>query len=645
MTSLGFSYAQAAKGLPPSSNVSSQPVSSASSEHGAKDHVAAGDDSRSSRNAVKSENTNAASRPSQSSIPTEESRPQSDHNLAASANAIDEQKTPQPQKSSLDESSPPTGLSEPSSSSPRSSTEEQGESAQPTAETQDLPEKGKEADDDWEKVSIPSVTPDKELKAAPIPAVNIWQQRSLAQQAKAKEQTVQRPAASVPVLQPRQKTTAAATDDAKRKAPGRESTSADAATRGSSIARTNREQQSSNMPPRSASQQNERPSSQQSPVVDKEAWPTPESALVDAGRRSSIVDKLDKADTTDIKPTSRKNQWTAMPFVPSVKFETQIPSSRRGGRPATRGRGGLNGQGDRTAEKGEAGSMGPPPPPKTASDQDRGRKNIGGRSARASSLPKDGQTPLTAEVPPSTSVGAMKDVTNSSEISSTTQADSVARIDTPPTQEPSRSSSRNAPLASFAQGQKPEGETGASRASDLTESPSRQSMQPERAGVSAKELDEKPQNKEWKERASNLQKSEGWRAERRGGERAERGRGTYRGRGNHTGYTTPSFTSPLPQNGFEPVKQTGQSERSRQSSQQYGSPYGSLRGNPRSQSIPQQMVGNGYYQPGSGFQQNLPPIQTDISYGGYGPVSAGIVPYGPQQLNEYAVISMVATQL
>ena len=41
MSSLGFSYAQAAKGLAPSSNVSSNPGSSTSSDHGAKDATAA----------------------------------------------------------------------------------------------------------------------------------------------------------------------------------------------------------------------------------------------------------------------------------------------------------------------------------------------------------------------------------------------------------------------------------------------------------------------------------------------------------------------------------------------------------------------------------------------------------------------------
>ena len=50
--------------------------------------------------------------------------------------------------------------------------------------------KAHNADDDWVNVSAPKV--EKELKAAPIPAVNIWQQRIEAQAAKAKADAASR---------------------------------------------------------------------------------------------------------------------------------------------------------------------------------------------------------------------------------------------------------------------------------------------------------------------------------------------------------------------------------------------------------------------------------------------------------------------
>jgi la-related protein 1 len=56
--------------------------------------------------------------------------------------------------------------------------------------------KDKSADDDW--VNVPAPKAEKELKAAPIPAVNIWQQRREAQEAKAKTNAALRSSAAVP---------------------------------------------------------------------------------------------------------------------------------------------------------------------------------------------------------------------------------------------------------------------------------------------------------------------------------------------------------------------------------------------------------------------------------------------------------------
>jgi len=57
-------------------------------------------------------------------------------------------------------------------------------------------EKSKDVDDDWDKVSVPSVAAEKELKAAPIPTVNVWQQRREAQEARMRELATQRTAAT-----------------------------------------------------------------------------------------------------------------------------------------------------------------------------------------------------------------------------------------------------------------------------------------------------------------------------------------------------------------------------------------------------------------------------------------------------------------
>lgn len=537
--------------------------------------------------------------------------------------------------------------------------ERPGDNTQTASVASNEKEKTKEADDDWEKVSIPSVAADKELKDAPIPVLNIWQQRKEAQ-AKLKGPTAQRTVAPTNTQsRPRPQTTIP--DESRKKNSSREDASAVGPGRNASNGR-NAKNQTSSVSPRSVSQQNHKPTSQP-PPVDAESWPTPESAINEPGRRSSTLEKAERVEVADANASSRKNKWQTLPFVPSVKFETQMPAARRGGRPATtpRGRGGANGQGERSTEKSEPGSMGPPPLPKTVSDQDRGRKGTVAPSARAGSVPNETSASDSQQQRPAGSTGKDSEASDP-EMVAAIISDRVAGTDTPSTQDPSRSSSRHPPqTTSASRPTKSELEAGSVQGVDAVESPPRQSQQRERASVSnldsnrVNDQGEKPQAREWtRDRASNAQKSENWRSERRG-ERSERGRGSYRGRGSHPSYNSnPSFTPPLPQGGFDAPKQGGQPEpRSRQSSQPFGTPssFSTNRNNPRSQSIPITMLSGGYYQGAPGFAQTLSPIQTDMAFSGLGQMPNGMpggimsaMPYN-EQLNGFALFSMVVSQL
>jgi len=521
-------------------------------------------------------------------------------------------------------------------------------------------EKSKEGDEDWEKISIPSTTAEKELKAAPIPVVNFWQQRREAAQAKLKEQVTQRtPAPTSTQAKSRPQTTAS--DEARRKSSNHEGASVAESGRNNSNARIARDQ-GNNVSPRSTSQQDEK-SSSHPPPVDAESWPTPESAITELGRRSSVVEKGERGEVIDANASNRKNKWQTLPFVPSVKFETQLPAARRGGRPATtpRGRGAANGQGEKSAEKSEPGSMGPPPLPKTVSEQDRGRKNNAARSVRGSSVPTKGGDNNSQQPKPATSTAKGAEAP-AVEMLPVTARDGTINANTPLTQAPSRSPSRHVPQnASTNKTTNPDFEPSSVQGTETLESPSGQFQQRERAArvnsdpFHVNEQGEKPPGRDWtKDRTSNTQKSENWRSERRG-ERSERGRGTYRGRGNHSGYNTnPSFTAPLPQTGFDTLKQGGQFEpRSRQSSQPFGTPasFGGSRNSNRSQSIPVTMLSNGYYQPAPGFAQPLSPIQTDTAFTNFGQMPNGMsggimsaMPYN-EQLNGFALFSMVVSQL
>lgn len=649
---MAFSYAQAARGVLTPPNVSSNPASSASSEHGARDapkdasnpaELTPQPQSRSTRNLSKGEKEQLSSQKS----------PQTSRQNEDVVATKEDVNTPA-QEVKRDSTTASEGTTEASIglATPTREHDERGHGGAAVHENQVKP---KETDDDWEKVSIPSVAAekekDKELKAAPIPAVNFWTQRSQLQQAKLKEQAAQRQLApTAPQTKPRPQATGI--DESRRKPSTREASNNDQSGRTHSGARPPRESQSAGTSPRSMSQQTDRHASTQPPPVDAESWPTPESSTTDLGRRSSTKEAIERSDMSESKPTSRRKEWTQLPFIPSVKFETPIPGAgRRGARAATRGRGAGTTPSDRNGDKAEPGSMGPPPLPKTAPDQDRGRKQNAARSTRASSVP-NGDTStggVTAQQPSPATFAANQETTPASDPTTSTES--------PSTQEPSRSSSRPAPASDAPRSSGPEVDLDPFQTPGITASPTQQPG--EHVGAesarSSKEASEKTNSKEWqKERGSNPQKSENWRGERRG-ERPERGRGAYRGRGgNQSSFNSASFTSPLPQNGFDAPKQGSQTEggRNRPPGQPFGTPFNSARGNPRSQSIPLHMLqGGAFFQPGAGFPESLPPIQTQLNYGPYAQMPGGVpngmmsaVPFNGH-LADFALVSMIVTQL
>lgn len=663
MSSLSFSYAQAAKGLAPSSNISSNPASSASSDHGGRDTSSNNDAS------------NAHSKPSRSIKSEKDSIPQSkpaqnndiandvDHTSAqdkvspqAVDSVADDSKSMQSHLSSADDFVMPSKPVESSLNATFDHIQESETTRKPDSEADDDQTKAKEADDEWEKVSIPSSTADKELKAAPIPVVNIWQQRQEAQQAKIKEQSGQRqPTATLP--QPKPQPQNAVADDSRKKSTNRDSTNPETARvspgRVNSGGRTPRDQRGNSASPRSVSQQKEQTATRPPPPVDAASWPTPESAIPDAGRRSSLLEKTEKGEPADVKPASRKNQWTTLPFVPTVKFETQIPSSRRGGRASTT-RGGGRGTTERNPERVEPGSMGPPPLPKTASEQDRGRKSNNSRSARASSVPTDAQhEESVADVSLIADTVPAKDFGNaSSQMQTPLSTDLAPNAEAVSSKDASRSSSRQAPTSGTI---KSEIEQNSPQNIESADNPSKQTQRSDKHNASDNARPTNEGNdkatKEWQKERSN--KTDSWRSEQRG-ERSERGRGNYRGRGNRAGYNNPSYTTPLPQNGFEVNKHGSASDArtSRQSSQTYGTPsFGSNRGNSRAQSIPISMLQAAYYQTPQGYSQALPPIQTDMGYNAYAQMPNGMsngimsaMPYN-EPLSGYALMSMISKQL
>ncbi|PHH68637.1 hypothetical protein CDD80_7376 [Ophiocordyceps camponoti-rufipedis] len=235
-----------------------------------------------------------------------------------------------------------------------------------------------------------------ELSEAPIPSVNIWQQRREAQLAKSKpaSDSTESPTNGLP----------AQTEAVKKLPPTKPAVEDCLPTR--DVAPTNGARPMRNMadtvrPERNGSRI-QRPADgdqlkEAKPEVlpfveDAAAWPTPETAIKEEKRKSIPTqgDRQDKEpkeaaeEGTHTKPR-QKGKWVAYDYVPSVNFETQIPQMR-----TSKPRGGARGSaltrgpigttaGDRAAQATTAAN-------KPSDPKDRPR-DVGSSSVRTSTSP------------------------------------------------------------------------------------------------------------------------------------------------------------------------------------------------------------------------------------------------------------------
>ncbi|KAJ5893890.1 Winged helix-turn-helix transcription repressor DNA-binding [Penicillium taxi] len=161
--------------------------------------------------------------------------------------------------------------------------------------------------------------PPKELKAAPLPSVNIWQQRQQAQDAKSK--TVPVTAKSVSG-----KNTEEVQQDLHK--GGKKKSATDGA--------------SENPKDRKKSEPAKARDESLPLVEDASLWPTPEVATGEEKKKAQ--EKPLKTETTDKSPSRShgKEKWMPVNYVPNAVFSTPLPTS--GGRGARRGgRGGRDG--------------------------------------------------------------------------------------------------------------------------------------------------------------------------------------------------------------------------------------------------------------------------------------------------------------
>ncbi|KAI0438374.1 hypothetical protein F4803DRAFT_100716 [Xylaria telfairii] len=194
------------------------------------------------------------------------------------------------------------------------------------------PKKGKSAEKDAEtgpELEKEGPPPKVELSEAPVPSVNFWVQR--AQKAK----TIDLPASTG--TNPTQST------DSKTRSPNSETVDSNRGTlNGKQGSKKDAEpsRNGTNQGPRRAAPRGARAHEKQSEINllanNPASWPTPETAAVNlktqAQPQPEKPEKEEKEDGGAAKP-KQKTEWKQLPdFVPSVKFETPVPSSTRGSR-------------------------------------------------------------------------------------------------------------------------------------------------------------------------------------------------------------------------------------------------------------------------------------------------------------------------
>ncbi|KZF18821.1 hypothetical protein L228DRAFT_271721 [Xylona heveae TC161] len=249
--------------------------------------------------------------------------------------------------------------------------------------------------------------PAKLLREAPPPAVNFWQQRKEAQEAKTKHtaQSTSTPAAKAASTDGSNPTTSTGQvksgSDTRRKSKSEESKEKKKA--GDAVGRGRDEQSKKNNARTRVAGDKARDQSASlapPPVDDSMSWPTPESAQDEGRKKAQDKETGDKERSPVRAPkTHGKEKWVPVPYTPSVVYNTPLPTAgRRGGRAARGTKEGARGaansaNGNISAEKPVVNANGTPNGTISVDSAERGRSESAqqrpisnpGKSKRASS--------------------------------------------------------------------------------------------------------------------------------------------------------------------------------------------------------------------------------------------------------------------
>ncbi|KAL1980553.1 hypothetical protein VTN96DRAFT_3959 [Rasamsonia emersonii] len=511
--------------------------------------------------------------------------------------------------------------------------------------------------------------PTKELKAAPIPAVNVWQQRKEAQEAKAKANAaaLKNAAANASKLAPAKPATAGTQtpgDGQDSSKPGAKKKVGDGQAEGKDRRKADnakgREEGSRKSGGRFTRPNEESAEATLPPVGDASAWPTPQTAQGEEKRRAQ--EKSEKAEKSPVIRAHGKEKWTPVPYVPTAVFNTPLPSAaRRGGRPSRGGRDGGRGGAHNTStnnngadNKATSGQTTQGPANKQTSLPDRGRHES--NPARANSLPAQSRRPTSVDT------GANNDQRRSSQAPDRSRGDTRAKA-----AEDSHATTNGPQTTTGDAAAKPHREnrySGKSQESAPTHKGGDHNSKSGNAPADGhggsrfnsnheRRFDNPPRSADfhrdssgWREhRDFNKDKGEYQRdrehPRERGDSRPERGRGGYRGRGGHYGggSQNPHFSNPqLSQNSFIPPKSFGDRRSQHQGFQNGSQPHNTNhRLSLRSPSLPNSAGLYGVYpMPDINSMYAYPPMHPGV------PMTA--IPYQPY-MEPFSLMGMIQMQL
>ncbi|CZR60805.1 uncharacterized protein PAC_10701 [Phialocephala subalpina] len=511
----------------------------------------------------------------------------------------------------------------------------------------------KDAEKEKEKEKEKEEVKQEVLVPAPLPAVNFWAQRS---QELAKTKPMPPPSHSSQLSLELSNSSSTqgtkSTDSRKRgKAGGQEEgdksmsqngTSSRGQKKGAEGSGKAKEDQSSKRagPRGSRAVEKEDKSSQLPPPVDDAiSWPTPDTTLEEDKHKPQ--DRIPKEGNDDGNQNKPRQRWVPVPFVPSVAFNTPIPT--RGGR----GRGGARGgrtEGGRPREAAGGSSSGDKVQTFSTDEVNppiEGEKHSNGSHRAASLPPPKRQQSDQASTRKPTVVQSMEKPKASN---SRNESNAMAEI-----RNPSAVPQFDQALENGQDQKLPHNEASRSSKQEQSQSIYQESYSrgDRRSEMSSRGMDSFREG-------GNTNNDNGQQSSRdRSDGRSDRGRGGYRGRGGHgnfpNGQPQHSFipNSHGPPNGYPPRQNSAPYSPPLQQapfSNQYAPPSQRGRGGSRSQSIPNNAM-YGRFPNGGPLSQHMAPLQTSNPIFDYPHLqSLSATPYN-SYVDEASLVQLVTMQL